>query len=324
MAPVPGPYVVAYLAAISPDLLELARSQLPDDFELRTLEVDTPEARVALCRDADFIFTAVGRVTEAMMTASPRLKLIQHQGVGYDNVDVEAARRHGIPVCVTVEGSTVGVAEHVVLLILALYKRLIDSHLGMVQGRWLQWALRTTSFELQGKTVGIVGLGRIGTIVAQRVGAFGTRLLYWDLRRQSPELERELGVAYTPLDQLLEEADVVTLHVPLTTDTRGLIAAPQLQRMKRSAILINCARGGVADEQGLYEALRDGVIAGAGVDVWVDEPPRPGHPLLTLPNVVCTPHVAAGSADAYVKKLRFVFSNMRRVIEGQEPLERVA
>jgi D-3-phosphoglycerate dehydrogenase len=267
--------------------------------------------------EADFLLVATTPLTAEVIAAAPRLKLIQHQGVGYDNVDVEAAARAGVPVGLTPEGTSKPVAEHVILLILCLYRNLLTANQTLRQGKWLQWELRPGSYDLREKRLGIVGLGRIGREVARRARAFECSLLYYDIVRAPPQVEAELEVVYTSFQELLSGSDIVTLHLPCTKDTQGLIGAAQLAHMRPTALLINTARGGLVDESALYQALKSGQIAGAGLDVFAVEPPAPDHPLLQLDNVVATPHIAAGTCDALATKMRAAFANMQRVAQGQ-------
>ncbi|MGQ9567576.1 MAG: 2-hydroxyacid dehydrogenase [Anaerolineae bacterium] len=313
---------VVYLEPLPPEVETLVRECLPEGF---TLQVRRPgEDPVSIVDGADFLLVATAPVTDEVLARAPRLRLIQHQGVGYDNVDVAAAARRGVPVALTPEGTTIPVAEHVFLLILSLYRNLLTAAMALRDGRWLQWSLRPHSFNLMGKRLGIVGLGRIGREVARRGRAFGCEVLYTDLVRAPAEVEAELGATYVSLGDLLAQVEILTLHVPLTEATRGLIGARELARMRPSAILINTARGGLVDEEALYHALVTGQIAGAGLDVFAQEPPPPDHPLLRLENVVATPHIAAGTRDALQEKMRAAFANMQRVAQGLEPLHRVA
>jgi len=317
-------YKVVYLQALPPTVLEIVRSQLPPGFELEALEELSQEQVLRHVVDADFLLVATTPVTEEIIAVASRLKLIQHQGVGYDNVDVRAATRRGIPVALTPEGTTVGVAEHVFLLILALYKQLRKAEGALRRGEWLQWALRPRSYEIAGKRLGIVGLGRIGRAVANRARAFEVaEILYYDVVRPGPEVERELAVVFCPLHELLRRADIVTLHLPLTEDTRGIIGAQELEAMGERAILINTARGALVDEAALYNALSTGQIAGAGLDVFVQEPPSASNPLLRLDNVIVTPHIAAGTRDALQTKMAAAFANMVRVARGESPIHQV-
>jgi len=316
---------VVYLQVLPPAVLEIVRSQLPSGFELEALQEPSRDEVLRRVGDADFLLVATTAMTEEVIAAAPRLKLIQHQGVGCDNVDVEAATRRGIPVALTPEGTTVGVAEHVFLLILALYKQLRTAEGALRRGEWLQWALRPRSYEISGKRLGVVGLGRIGQAVVKRAQAFDVaEILYYDVVRPCPEAEQELGVAFRSFHDLLRRADIITLHTPLTEDTRGMVGAGELALMGEQAILINTARGALVDEQALYYALVTGQIAGAGLDVFASEPPSPDNPLLTLDNVVLTPHIAAGTRDALQAKMAAAFANMLRVAQGKSPIHQVA
>ena len=188
----------------------------------------------------------------------------------------------------------------------------------------MQWALRPTSFEIAGKTVGLIGLGRIGREVAVRARAFAANVVYFDTIRPDSDTEKMLGVSFRELDALLSESDIISLHTPLTPTTRHLIDAAALAKMRPTAILINTARGPLVDETALAEALRAGAILGAGLDVFGVEPPQPAHPLFELANVVVTPHISAGTVDALRAKMAACFANMRRVADGVEPVDRIA
>lgn len=314
-------YHVVYLEPVPSEVEEIIRSCLPDGFTLHVRGPD--ESPAAVVGEADFILVATTPITTEIFAAARRLKLIQHQGVGYDNVDVEAAAQAGVPVGLTPEGTSSPVAEHVILLILSLYRNLLIANQTLRQGKWLQWELRPQSHDLLGKQLGIVGLGRIGREVAQRARGFECRLSYYDLVRVPAEVEAELGVTYIPFEDLLAQSDIVTLHVPRTEGTRGMIGAAELARMQPTALLINTARGGIVDEAALYQALTSGQIAGAGLDVFAVEPPSADHPLLGLYNVVATPHIAAGTRDALATKMRAAFANMQRVAQGQAPRNQV-
>jgi phosphoglycerate dehydrogenase-like enzyme len=316
------PYRVVYLEPIPADVEAIVRARLPEGFDLVVRRADEPVA--ASVAGADFVLVATVRLDDEALAGASRLRLIQHQGVGYDNIDLAAARERGVPVAICPTGTSVGVAEHVFLLVLAIYKRLLEADASMRRGEWLQWALRPTSFEIAGKTIGLVGLGRIGREVAVRARAFAANVVYFDPVRPDAASERALGVSFLPLDELLAAADVVSLHLPLTPATRHLIDAAAIEQMKPSAVLINTARGPLVDENALVAALRAGRLLGAGLDVFAREPPPPDHPLFALPNVVVTPHVAAGTADALQAKMDACFANMRRVISGDEPVDRVA
>jgi phosphoglycerate dehydrogenase-like enzyme len=215
----------------------------------------------------------------------------------------------------------VAVAEHTILLILAVYRKLVAFHQNVAAGRWHQGLPRTVDiFELEGKTVGLVGLGNIGQQVARRLRAFDATVIYYDTLRRRPEEEAHLGVRYVPFETLLETADVVSLHVPLNEHTRNMIDAKALARMQPKAVLINTCRGEVVQEEALIEALRQGRLLGAGLDTQAQEPPVPSNPLLTLPNVTLTPHSAGPTVDSFRKRFHNGYANIQRVAGDQPPL----
>jgi glyoxylate reductase/D-3-phosphoglycerate dehydrogenase len=215
----------------------------------------------------------------------------------------------------------VAVAEHAIMLMLAVYRKLVTFHQNVAGGRWHQGIPRTVNiFELEGKTVGLVGLGNIGRQVARRVQAFDAQVIYYDAVRPSPQEEVQLGVQYAPLDTLLATADIVSLHVPLNESTRHMIDAQALGRMKPTGIVINTCRGEVIEEHALIDALQKGRILGAGLDTQTKEPPDPENPLLRLPNVTLTPHSAGPTVDSFRKRFQNGYANIARVARGELPL----
>jgi phosphoglycerate dehydrogenase-like enzyme len=313
---------VVYLEPIPEDLQAIITSRLPAGFQLDFREETTPVEQALT--GADFILVATTQLNRDVLSYGRSLRLIQHQGVGYDNIDLDIARELHVPVAICPSGTSVGVAEHVMLLILALYRRLLEADASMRRAEWLQWELRPASFELAGKTVGLVGLGRIGREVATRLRGFSTTVLYHDVVKASVEVEGTLDVEFVSFAELLERSDIVSLHIPLTPATRHLIDVAALARMKHSAILINTARGPLVEEPALIDVLRTGGIAGAGLDVYATEPLPPKSPLRSLGNVVLTPHIAAGTADALKAKMDACFANIVAVTEGREPNDRIA
>ncbi|MER3414860.1 MAG: phosphoglycerate dehydrogenase [Gemmataceae bacterium] len=248
-------------------------------------------------RSADGLIVRSGtRITAEHLEEPGRLRAIVRAGVGVDNIDVAAATRKGIVVMNTPGGNTLSTAEHTWALLLALVRHVPRAHASLCQGRWERAQFVGT--QLAGKTLGIVGLGRVGREVARRALAFDMKVLAYD-PFLSAERAAQLGV--TPigqLDELLAQCHILTLHVPLTEETRGFIGARELARLPKGAWLINCARGGLVDEQALVQALRSGHLAGAALDVFAQEPPAADHPLFSLPNVVCTPHLGASTREA--------------------------
>lgn len=312
---------VLYAHIYGPPIYQLVQAACPPELRVDFRERGSDDELLA--RLSDYTLVIGGGLQRRHFEAARQLRLVQCLGVGYDGLDVEAAREHGVMVATTPEGTVEGVAEHVVLLILAVNKRLLEADRALREGRWLVWQLRPGSFMLAGLTVGLVGLGRIGRAVAQRLAGFDVELMYHDPLRAPSEVEGELGLRWLPLDELLAAAEVVSLHTPLTPETRGLIGGAQLALMRPEAILINTSRGGVVDEPALVEALQAGRLRGAGLDVFASEPLAADSPLTTLPNVVLTPHIATGTRQAMAIKARAQFANCLRVLAGEEPLHRV-
>jgi phosphoglycerate dehydrogenase-like enzyme len=302
-------------------IMDIARAMLPAAVDLRVLDRSAPEFLPALADAEYWMGLARGGMDDAFFRAGPRLRLVQLISAGYDRIDIEAARRAGVPVANNGGSNAVAVAEHTLLLMLAVLKRLTWHHHNVVAGQWRAGGFdELCCYELSGKTVGIIGLGAIGKKVARRVRAFDAPILYYDIVRLSEDQEDALGVRFALLEELLAAADVVTLHVPLTTGTRNLISARELGLMKPTAVLINTCRGPVVDELALHKALTSGQIAGAGLDVLVDEPPPAACPLFGLDNVVLTPHVAGPTWESWSKAFRNGFDNIQRVAAGREPL----
>ena len=219
--------------------------------------------------------------------------------------------------------NAIDVAEHTLALTLGLYRRFVDLDANVRKGQWKALTLGTQTQTVHGKTLGIVGLGHIGQRVGRLFSALGAQLVYSDPTPIGAQAENALGIERLPLDQLLKAADIVSLHVPLTESTQHMIGATELAQMKASAVLINTCRGSVVDEKALCEALANRQIAGAGLDVFEAEPCPTDSPLLTLPNVLLTPHAAGVTRDTWARRGTFVFDNIRRVLRGSPPLAQI-
>lgn len=306
-----------------PDVLEIVKSCVPEGFELITVETTTEEERLLKVPDADFILVGPTPITAKLLEKAKNVKLVQKTGVGVDKIDLKAAAEMGIPVANTGGTNAIAVAEHTILLILAVYKKLPIAHQSLVEGRWAKWDYRCESYEIHGKIAGIVGMGNIGREVTKRLHGFGANIIYYDMYKLPPEKEVELGIQYVSLDELLKTSDIISLHVTLTEQTYHLIGKRELNLMKKSAILINTARGALVDEVALYEALKERRITAAGLDVFSKEPPDPKDPIFSLDNVVVTPHIGGGTRETIERVYQFSFMNMLRVLQGQEPLNKV-
>ena len=311
---------IVYWSHGTPELYDLLRRLCPASLELQTLATGEEAERLALAAEADAVAVAAARFTEAHLAAARCLRLVQHQGVGWqDTVAWKDLEPRGIALATTPEGTTGPVAEMAVLLALAALRRLPFADAELRRGQWHVNALRPVSRSLAGRVVGYVGFGRIGQAAAERFGAFGTRGIYVDPQGAlSPAEDARLGVRRAAsLEVLLAEADVVSLHVPVTPATRNILDAAAIARMKPGAVLVNTARGGLVDEGALAAALRSGRLLAAGLDVFEVEPPPADHPLLGLPNVVLTPHISAGTRDAFEEKLSAALGNIAAFFAGR-------
>lgn len=282
------------------------------------------EKLVAEIADADILlgdYTGSIPITRRVIQAAKNLKLIQQPSVGYNHIDVPACKEAGIPVANTPGANDIGVAEHTIMLAMACLKYLPFYNAKTHQGEWLfTYAQRTGVFELNGKTYGLLGMGRTARAVAERLVPFGVKLLYYDIVRLSAEDEKKYQAAYAPLEDILKTADVVSLHLPLLEATTKIINAEKLALMKPSAVLINVGRGALVDEEALAEALRAKKIAMAAVDVFVEEPPPQNHPLFGLENAILTPHLAGSTRESGGRIINMAMDNMIRVIKGEKPL----
>ncbi|MFN0073585.1 MAG: 2-hydroxyacid dehydrogenase [Chloroflexota bacterium] len=310
---------IAFADVVHECLLTIFREELPDGFTLNLLEQDTPAEKVRILESADFAMVWAGTLPPEAVSRARQLRLIQMCGQGLDHIPVDLAKSLGIPVANAGGTNSTAVAEMALLLMLAVYRRLIQIDSALRNGRWLKYELRDHFHEIESKTVGIVGLGTIGKKVAQRLTGFECQRIYTDVIRADRAVEQALGVEYVPLNDLLAQTDILTLHVPLTGQTRGMIDAPALARLKPSAIVVNTSRGPVVDQAALYQALVEGRIAGAGLDVFEQEPAT-DMPLLHMDQVVLSPHIAGGTIEAARRTIRAGYANIVRVHSGQPPL----
>jgi glyoxylate reductase/D-3-phosphoglycerate dehydrogenase len=294
----------------------------PEGFQLVPLARDAPaEERARVLANAEFLMgswvTTVVKLTEADFQSAPQLKLLQLMSAGYEHINLDLAVRYGVSVAHFGDAMASVVAEHTLLLMLAVFRRLIRLDAAVRSGAW-----RTDEpvlHELRGKRVGLVGLGLIGREVALRLAAFQCEVSYFAPHKLSVEDEQALGVGYVEFDDLLRSSDVVSLHVPLAPSTRGLIGERELSLMKPGAVLINTSRGAVIDQPALLAALHAGTLAGAGLDVLDPEPPLVTDALLQLPNVVFTPHNAGQAEEVWPRIVRTCFANIQRVANGEPP-----
>ena len=299
---------------IAEELSPATVDALGPDFEVRSVDGTDRAALLAELATANAILVrSATKVDAEALAAAPHLKVIARAGVGLDNVDIKAATAAGVMVVNAPTSNIISAAELTVGHILSLARHIPPAHGALAQGQWKR--SKYTGIELYEKTVGIIGLGRIGALVAARLQAFGVNIIAFDPYITSARAQ-QLGVHPVTLDELLEQSDFVTIHMPKTPETTGMISAPQLKLMKPTAYVVNVARGGLIDEADLYTALVDGTIAGAGLDVFVNEPPT-DSPLLGLDNLISTPHLGASTDEAQEKAGVSVAKSVRLALSGE-------
>jgi phosphoglycerate dehydrogenase-like enzyme len=260
------------------------------------------------------------RVTEPFLRAARKAKLLQVLSAGYDRLDLKLLRELGIPVANNGGANSWAVADHAVLAMLTLYRRMLQADPAVRAGKWQAPVDGMNTFEMANKVVGIMGFGNIGQKVAKRVQAFDARVQYYDKYPLEPEREQELNAKRVTLEELFRTSDIISCHAPLTKETHHVVGARYLSLMKPSAIIVNTSRGEVVDEAALYDALSRKTIAGAGLDVFEQEPVNPDNPLLKLENVVVSPHTAGTTWDTWFRRADFAYKNFQRVWAGEAPL----
>lgn len=280
----------------------------------------SPQALLEGARGAQAVLAMLtDRFDGPVLAALPGLRVVANMAVGYDNIDVDAAAAAGVWATNTPGVLAETTADMAFALLLAAGRKVLVGDRSVRAGEWATWS--PTGYlgtDVHGATLGIVGLGSVGGAVARRAAGFAMSILYTS-RHRRPDLEAELGVLYRPLGELLAASDFVSLHVPLTGETRGLIAGGELSAMKPGAILVNTARGGVVDQGALVAALKAGVIGGAALDVADPEPVRPGDPLLDAPNLIITPHIASATVATRARMAEMAAANIVAALDGHRP-----
>lgn len=299
---------------IAEELAPAALDVLAHDFDVRHVDGTDRVALLAALSEADAVIVrSATQIDAEAIAAAPRLKVVARAGVGLDNVEIPAATARGVMVVNAPTSNIVSAAEQALALLLAVARNTASASAALKNGEWKR--SKYTGVELQGKTVGVVGLGRIGVLFAQRIAAFGTRLIAYDPYVQ-PARAAQLGVRLVGLEELLRESDFISIHLPKTPETKGLIGAKELQLVKPEVRIINAARGGLIDEQALADALSEGRVAGVGVDVYAKEPCT-DSPLFKFDNVVATPHLGASTHEAQDKAGLAVAKSVKLALQGE-------
>jgi phosphoglycerate dehydrogenase-like enzyme len=311
---------IVFFERVHPGALDIIKSQVPAGFDFQVVSQNAPEAeKVAAAADADYILLYPAILPEAAWRAAKKCNLGVVMSAGYDQLDLKLTGELGIPVANNGGANSRAVAEMAMLLMLACLRKLPHRINNTRTGVWAKDIYGLDTYEIAGKTVGIVGLGAIGKMVAQRLRGFEVKLQYYDPFRPSPEVEKQLDITYGELDDIMRTSDVVTVHVPLYKSTRGLIGAKELGLMKPTAVIINTSRGPVIDEKALIATMQARKIFAAGLDVLEKEPPDPANPLLNMDNVIVTPHSAGPNYDTWFRRCDSCFGNIVRVANGQAP-----
>ena len=312
---------VLFHASAGPDLARRLAAAGGEALRVSVCAEQDTARLAALLPETEVLWHVLAPATAAMIAAAPKLRLIQKIGVGVNTIDLDAARARGIPVCNLPGTNSRAVAELTLALMLACLRRLplFDAAMRAGEGFRLDPALLDGLGELGGRTVGLVGYGAVPRVLAPVLAALGCQVLY---TARTPQADA-IG-SFRPLDQLLTASDIVSLHLPLTEETARLIDGPRLARMRRGAVLVNTARGGLIDQPALTAALRSGQLGAAGLDTFDPEPPDPADPLLHLPNVVLTPHIAWLTTGTFDRSLTLAAENCRRLTTGEPLLHRVA
>lgn len=308
---------------IPPSLVERMRPMFPAGTDLDLVPTLSEEDLARHAAETEILLVIQRKVDARLLSIVPRVRFVQRVGVGYDNLDLEALQAAGVVAAYTPGANAVAVAEHTILLMLALLKRLTAAESATRQGGWPTMELFQAGLgDLAGTTVGLVGFGNTARAVAQRLVPFGSRLQYTSHHAMDPATEQQFGVRYASLEDLLASSTIVSLHVPLTGATRRLIGEAELAKMPAGAFLVNTSRGEVIDEAALRHAIESGKLGGAALDVLYNEGAG-GNPFADLPQVIVTPHIAGGSRAAVERALQMALANVARYLRGEPPLDLV-
>ncbi len=313
---------VAYFIPPESPMATISRDFIPAGWDVTMMDasVSSEQEQIDLVADADAMIVFGAKPSETVLRAAKKVRLYQLGSAGYDGVDMQLTGELGMPVATASGTNAEGVAEQFIALTLALYRHLTWVDSSLREGDWVPERARgMETFEILGKTVGVIGAGYIGSTVMRLLQGFNCTILYNDILAK-PELEEKYGARPASLDEIMSEADIVTVHVPLLESTRHFISRRELALMKESAILINTSRGPTVDQDALVETLRARKIWGAGLDVFEVEPASGDNPLFALDNIVVSGHVAGPTRESFPRRAEFAFANIKRVLEGEEAI----
>lgn len=292
--------------------LDIVMSELPEGFELKMLEENSQENIEKHVPEADYIL-ASGRVkiNSSVLEKAKKLKMIQRTGVGLDSLDLEEIEKLNIPLYVNQGVNAESVAEHTILLILACLRKVTVVHQNTRNGIWKKQQQGVQTFELAGKIVGLIGMGNIAKNVVRLLKAFNANILYYDLNRIEKDKEKELGVTYCSIDEILCKSDIISLHCPLTESTKHIINESSIEKMKNGAVLVNTARGGLVNTKALVAALNSGHVSYAGLDVHEEEPLPDSNEIRKCENVILTPHIGGVTYDSFRTMMHDAMRNIQ-------------
>lgn len=310
-----------YEERIPQELRNIVINKFPTDefvIEMMTYN-DSDEEKKRKMAEADFVLFAPGRfVSDDILQHAKNVKLMQLWSSGYDKFNVEGAKKFGIPVANNGGANASAVAEHAVLLMLSVYKKIPDSHNRTITGNWKGNSHGLDMFKLEGKTIGIIGFGNIGRYVAKKLKGFDSNVVYYDINKADEMTEKDLGVQFMKLEDLLSKSDIVSLHLHANDNTKNIIGDRELSLMKKNSVLINVSRAQLVDQEALIKKMEDGYLLGLGMDVYMKEPTSGNEQLLKFSNIVATPHMAGSTRDTYEFVMDRILENFRRVAEGQK------
>jgi len=311
---------VVFLTGLRPRLIEEVLSYAPSHYQIVVVDRTTSEEeKIKQVLDADFLLCYGQDPSDKVLRSLKKCRLVQLLAAGYDRINLGILEELGIPCSNNGGANSWAVADHSVLLMLAVYKQLLSSVISTRKDAWSLPITGENTFEMANKKIGILGLGNIGKQVAKRVQGFDATVIYHDIYRMNGDDEKKLDVSYVSLSELFKQSDILTCHTPLTGSTKHIVNDQTLGMMKPSSVVINTSRGEVVDERALIRALNAGVVSAAGLDVFEREPVDKENPLLSMDNVIVTPHMAGTTWDTWARRAKFGFENMKRVNHGNLP-----